>query len=301
MSGLTFAPEALQCGAMSEPVTTVLGAALGLVTGALLALLASRQRLEVEYDIELRKHRIRAYQALWKILEPLAYYSPPSAVTYAVARDLSQGLRSWYFEVGGLFLSEESREAYFDLQKGLGGVIKEPVDVDHVPLGPQRFERLRAIASKLRTASTQDVATRVKPKHSAALLPRVVRRLRAPRAVEVTVRRGWLWGEDERECYSVLIQNPLSSPTVHVSHVYFETATRLSLLEKPIRLGPGGHWEIAVPVNSIPPASGDVRRLVKAELSDGTVVESRPGPDVEPHPDFLFAPERLGTTDADPG
>jgi hypothetical protein len=110
---------------MNELVTTVLGAGLGLVTGGLLALLASRQRLEVEYDIELRKHRIEAYQALWKILQPLAYYSPPSAVTYAMARELSQGLRSWYFEVGGLFLSEQSREAYFDLQKGLGGIVKE--------------------------------------------------------------------------------------------------------------------------------------------------------------------------------
>jgi hypothetical protein len=285
----------------SELVTTVLGAALGLVTGALLALLASRQRLEVEYDIDLRKHRIEAYQALWKILEPLAYYSPPSAVTYAVARDLSQALRSWYFEVGGLFLSEESREAYFDLQKGLGFVVKEPLDVGHLPLGPQRFERLRAIASKLRTASTQDVATRVKPKRTAPLLGRFVRRLRGPRALEVTVRRGWLWGEDEQECYSVLVENPLSSPTVLVSRVYFETPTRLSLLENPIRLGPGGHWEIAVPANSIEAASGDVRRLVKVELSDGTVLGSRPGDDVEPHPDFLFVRKRPGTGNANPG
>jgi hypothetical protein len=285
---------------MSELVTTVLGAGLGLLTGAVLAMLASRQRLEVEYDIELRKHRIEAYQALWKILEPLAYYSPPLGVTYAVARDLSQALRSWYFEVGGLFLSERSREAYFDLQKGLGGVIKEPIDADHLPLGARRFERLRALASKLRTASTQDVATRVKPKHTGPVFQRVARRLRGPGSVEVTVRRGWLWAEDERECYSILIQNPLSGPTVHVSRVYFETATRLSVLEHPIRLGPGGHWELAVPVNSIPAASRDVRRLVRAELSDGTVVESKPGPDVEPHPDFLFAPKQPTTGNADP-
>ena len=106
------------------------------------------------------------------------------------------------------------------------------------------------------------------------------------------MRRGWLWGEDEQECYSVLVQNPLSSPTVHVSHVYFETAPRLSVLVHPMRLGPGGHWEIAVPANTIPAASGDVRRLVKTELSDGTLVESRPGRDVEPHPDFLFDPKK---------
>ena len=277
---------------MSEFVTTVLGAGLGLLTGAVLALLASRQRLEVEYDIELRKHRIEAYQALWKILEPLAYFSPPSAVSYAVARDLSQALRSWYFEVGGLFLSEGSREAYFDLQKGLGGVINEPLDARYRPLGPRRFERLRSLASTLRTASTQDVATRVKPKRTGPLLQSVVRRVRGPGGVEVTVRRGWLWGEDERKCYSVLVQNPLSSPTVHVSRVYFETAPRLFVLEHQVRLGPGGHWEIAVPANTIPDDSGEVWRLVKTELSDGTVVEPKPGRDVEPHPDFLFDPKQ---------
>jgi hypothetical protein len=277
---------------MSEFVTTVLGAGLGLLTGVVLALLGSRQRLEVEYDIELRKHRIEAYQALWKILEPLAYYSPPSAVTYAVASDLSQALRSWYFEVGGLFLSEGSREAYFDLQKGLGGVIKEPLDARYRPLGARRFERLRSLASTLRTASTQDVATRVKPKRTGPLLERVVRRVRGRGGVAVTVRRGWLWGEDEQKCYSVLVQNPLSSPTVQVSHVYFGTEPPLSVLEHPVRLGPGGHWEIAVPVNPSLAASGDVWPLVKAELSDGTVVEAKPGRDVEPHPDFLFDPKQ---------
>jgi hypothetical protein len=281
---------------VSELAKIVLTAGAGLLTGALLAVLGTRQRLEVEYDIELRRQRIEAYQALWKILEPLAYYAPPSAVTYSVARDLAQALRKWYFEVGGLFLSEASREAYFDLQKGLGGVIKEPLDADSVPLGAQRFERLRSIASRLRTTLTQDVATRVKARHPTPLL-QTVRRLsrrvfRRPDPMKFTVRRGWLWGEDERECYSVLLENPLSRPTVRLERLYFDTPTRLSLLRSPVRLGPGGHWEMAVPADSVPPASRDVRRLVKAELSDGSVVQSSPGSDVEPHPDFLFVPER---------
>jgi hypothetical protein len=110
--------------------------------------------------------------------------------------------------------------------------------------------------------------------------------------MKVTVRRGWLWGEDERKCYSVLLENPLSSPTVQVDRLYFDTKRPLALLRDPIRLGPGGHWEIAVPADSIPPASRDVRRLVKAKLSGGGVVKSRKGPDVEPHPAFIFAPER---------
>jgi hypothetical protein len=89
-------------------------------------------------------------------------------------------------------------------------VIKKPLDADRVPVGAQRFERLRATASKLRTTLTQDVATRVKTRHPTPLLPRarrsVRRLLRRPDPMKLTVRCGWLWGEDERECYSVLVE-----------------------------------------------------------------------------------------------
>jgi hypothetical protein len=272
---------------MSELITTALGAGLGLVSGVVLALVGSRKRLETEYDIALRKYRIEAYQELWRILEPLAYFSPPSAVTYAVATNLSRALRSWYFEVGGLFLSERTREAYFDLQKGLGGVIKGVPEDHYEPLDPRRFERLRSIASNLRTASTQDVATRVKSRLKAPLAASMLRRLGRSRAVQVTVRRGWLWGADEQECCSVLVQNPLHGPAVLVEDVYFDTAKRLSVLKEPIRLGPGSHWEVAVPARSIP-ATGEVWRLVRVELSDGRVVKPRRESDIEPHPEFVY-------------
>jgi hypothetical protein len=275
---------------MSELLTSVVGAGLALVSGAFLALLGSRKRLEVEYDISLRQHRIEAYQPLWKILQPLAYYSPPGTVTYAVARDLSQALRSWYFELGGLFLSEQTREAYFNLQKGLGGVIKEPVEHDHLPVGDNRFERLRGAASTLRTASTHDVATRVKSRHPEPRSRRL--RLRRRRALDVTVRRGWLWGEGERKCYSVLVNNPLSRPTVEVRDVYFEGAKKLSVLDSPMRLAPGGHWEMAVPASSIPGAPGDAMPRVRVELSGGTLIQAEPGRDVEPHPEFVFGADQ---------
>src|SRR5215207_9868443 len=276
----------------TEVVTSVVGGGVALISGVALALYGSLKRLEVEYDIALRNHRIGAYQALWKILEPLAYYSPPSAVTYGVARDLSRSLRRWYFGVGGLFLSQLTREAYFDLQKGLGGVNKESVEHDHLPVGHKLFERLRGTASTLRTATTQDVATRVRPRRTAMRLRTLLWRLPWRRQLEVTVRRGWLWAIDERECFTVLIENPRSRRTVKLRDVYFDGATRLSVLEEPMRLRRGGHWEMAVPASYIPAASGDVRRRVRVELSDRKVIRSKPGRDVEPHPDFVFAAAR---------
>jgi hypothetical protein len=270
---------------MDELVLTLVGAAAGLVSGAVLAVLGSRQRREVEYDIDLRKLRIDAYKPLWTILEPLAYFSPPDEVTFAVSRELARALRTWYFEVGGLFLSEDTREAYFDLQKGLGGVIKEPLEHDHVPVDGARYQRLRASASKLRTATTRDVATRVDPKYAVPLHTRVWRWVSPPK-LQVTVSRGWLWTEDARECYSVLVENP-TRMTVVVNGVYFATDPEQSLLKEPMRLVPGGHWEIAVPTDRIPGAWGDMRARVNAELSDGTRVRAKPRRDIEPHPDFV--------------
>ena len=48
--------------ALGELTTTVLTAGLALITAVVLAVLGTKQRLEVEYDIELRKRRIDAYQ-----------------------------------------------------------------------------------------------------------------------------------------------------------------------------------------------------------------------------------------------
>jgi hypothetical protein len=89
--------------------TAIVAAIIGLVTGAVATAYKSRKDLEVQYDIKLREERIAAYKELWKELDRLAYYSPPQALTYGVAKELSAALRTWYFEVGGLLLSATTR------------------------------------------------------------------------------------------------------------------------------------------------------------------------------------------------
>ena len=78
-----------------------------------------RQQLASQYDADLRARRFKAYASLWRPLEPLALYTPPSDVTYQDLDDLASHLRRWYFARGGLLLSEEARECYFDLQDAL--------------------------------------------------------------------------------------------------------------------------------------------------------------------------------------
>jgi hypothetical protein len=102
----------------------------GLIAGVISAISAylvirTRVRLDLiaEYDKELHTKRLEAYRELWKLLEPLAPYSPPAPVTYKVIGDMSQKIREWYFQRGGIFLSGESREPYFALKKSLRDVM----------------------------------------------------------------------------------------------------------------------------------------------------------------------------------
>lgn len=81
--------------------------------------------LRIEYDKDLRTHRIEEYQKMWRLLDPLAKYPKPETLTYERLLLLTTALRRWYFAGGGLFLSNHTRERYFDLQDGLRIVLEK--------------------------------------------------------------------------------------------------------------------------------------------------------------------------------
>jgi hypothetical protein len=178
---------------VSEVVLLIVSALIGALTGILTTSWKTRKDLESAYDIELRKHRIEAYGALWKLLQPLAFYSPPGALTYEGVRKLSEELRRWYYETGGLFLSERTREPYFELQRALTGLSVGLQDEETVT-NEQIVEIVKALASRLRTTSTQDIETRVGPRLGTFILSRTLRRWDPRKArARVTVDRGWRW------------------------------------------------------------------------------------------------------------
>ena len=153
-----------------------------------------RKDLLVEYDKDLRARRIDAYRELWRQLQPLAEYARPVHVTPAQLVEISINLRRWYFEIGGLFLSESSRDAYFALQKGIRETFKNytkrelavvqewleqspnnlffnppeqvvssppaPIANWHQELADTDHETLRKLGSALRTQMANDVKTR---------------------------------------------------------------------------------------------------------------------------------------------
>lgn len=134
--------------------SAVAGGALTYVT----TIMKIRQDLAAQYDADLRHDRIKVYKKLWKSLEPLARYAPPGEFTLNKAHELAVALRAWYFEEGGLFLSEAARDAYFALQdtlKDIGLPSDEPVP-------PETLKLLMSKGSTLRTHLSSDVGTRAK-------------------------------------------------------------------------------------------------------------------------------------------
>jgi len=144
-------------------ITGIASAIITAVVTYLVAVVKIRRELEATYDRDLRDRRLVVYKELWSHLEPLAKYASPHPFSRAAAKDLTQALRSWYFETGGLFLSERSRDAYFAVQDALK-VVCEDTDLNEShPITGKRFETIRKKGSTLRTHMTLDVGTRKRP------------------------------------------------------------------------------------------------------------------------------------------
>jgi hypothetical protein len=211
----------------------VIPALIGLVTGAVATAYKSRKDLEVQYDIKLREERIAAYKELWKELARLAYYSPEAPVTRDVARDLSAALRKWYFETGGLLMSEETREPYFDLQRALTAVVASDDE-----LSTPTIDALKQLGSRLRTSTTDDVATRVEPLLQHRL------RLRRRAQAQVTVARGWTFDGEASGAWRVRVVNRSRSRLLKLDEVSLGAAQAKPVDKKlPRTLYPGEAWQ----------------------------------------------------------
>ena len=136
-------------------VTFLLGIATNWVT--------TRRSLVLQFDGELRRDRLQAYTALWALLEPLNRYGPaPKRLTLVQVERLAADLTRWYFQVGGIYLSEPARNDYFALQDALDrarAALRE-ADDDVEAIEGGAFESLRQRGSGLRTSLTRDVGTR---------------------------------------------------------------------------------------------------------------------------------------------
>jgi len=96
------------------------------------------------------------------MLEPLVRYARDETVTYTVIHTISIETRKWYFQNGGIYLTERSREPYFDLKKAMQPVL-DAAECKSQPdkeIDPQQLERIVAAGSTLRTVLSDDIGTK---------------------------------------------------------------------------------------------------------------------------------------------
>ena len=141
----------------------VLLAGLTFVLGIATNWATSRRTLALQYDTELRRERLAVYADLWSRLEVLNKYGRSSSRLSRVDTEkLVADLKRWYFQVGGIYLSEPTRNDYFALQDALQHALAtaraERGELESA--GDEAFEFVRLRASRLRTSLTRDVGTR---------------------------------------------------------------------------------------------------------------------------------------------
>lgn len=116
------------------------------------------EKLLQEIDVDLRKRRIEVYAALWKSTSLLPMWPKAPGVTYQQLMRFSESLRTWYFEIGGMYLSRSTHaNAYAPLQQELKELLEtHPSGV----ITDAHYESIRRRCSALRSALASDIESR---------------------------------------------------------------------------------------------------------------------------------------------
>jgi hypothetical protein len=113
--------------------------------------------IRTKVDESLRETRIPVYKELWIKTALLPKWSRSEDVTYEMIIQFSADLRDWYFNQGGMFLSQKARGAYGDLQDTIHTVLSEGA-TGRMP--NHDYHKVRNMCSKLRTELTNDLLSR---------------------------------------------------------------------------------------------------------------------------------------------
>ena len=101
----------------------------------------------------LRSQRLELYPKLWSATAAVSRW-PRVQLTRGSLEDLHAALRSWYYAMGGLFLSVSARARYGDVQKLIETLLEHKGNsADVLVVGG--YEALMKTASALRTALTR--------------------------------------------------------------------------------------------------------------------------------------------------
>ncbi|MET8150270.1 hypothetical protein ACIBSW_13270 [Actinoplanes sp. NPDC049668] len=152
----------------------LIAALIGAVAGTLSTYLTLRPRLTLEleytYDRTLRDKRIDSYQRLFHVTRHFPrYYLDGDRPSGSDLFHYREELHDWYFnqDAGGMFLTAPAKQAFFELQNHIAGLIfvdGKPRDDDSTPIAPEACDELLALAHRLRGQLVADIGAANTPR-----------------------------------------------------------------------------------------------------------------------------------------
>jgi hypothetical protein len=134
-------------------ITSASGLVSGVVGAGVNTWLANRSKVSEG----LRDQRLKAYPDVWERTGRFARW-PRNTVTYATLDEFHRELRTWYFHVGGLYMSENARRRYGQMQELVAAHCA--VEESHASLPPDAYADVMEACSEFRTALTEDLESR---------------------------------------------------------------------------------------------------------------------------------------------
>ena len=149
---------------------------VGAVIGGITTWWRLNRELRHGYDRALTSERLLVYRKLWALTEIAPRYrlfKPPSPKELRTAQE---SLHDWFFNTGGLFLSQPARDAYFCLQNALLRAEWASTDDEKTEDMEQRLldagEDLRRQLVQDVGSAQQSVLSRIRPRRPQPAPPR---------------------------------------------------------------------------------------------------------------------------------
>lgn len=123
---------------------------------------AVSQRTKIDETVLIERREL--YKKLWEKTKLLPKWPKATNVTYEKLHTLSEELRDWYFNEGGIYLSAEARQAYEHVQSSLCQAVEANQNKEAATIAAtitdSEYKQIRSFCSALRSELTQDLQSR---------------------------------------------------------------------------------------------------------------------------------------------
>lgn len=136
-------------------ITLVIG---GLLGGLVKSLLDYRSQV----FSQLWNKRLEAYEKLWRVMKQFPRWPRLDGVTYLNVYEMSIAMKDWYFDAGGILMSEKTRTLYGNLQDEINDGILKNKKIDSTEVTGEEYDRIQKLCSTVRSEITNDLLSRKK-------------------------------------------------------------------------------------------------------------------------------------------